>query len=130
MDASTKMRTSLSFMARDWGRNRKRLPTSRPTAVVSERTETGGQRIVLWMYAVSVVVAGLFGYVLGAIVYANGGASGPLAEGPAPQYGSVGPITFQLNGPNLALFGMVAVGLMLGLGLAGIIYVSNRSDQR
>ncbi len=81
------------------------------------------------MYAGSVVIAGVFGYVLGVIVYGNGGGpSGPLADGPQPQYGSVGPITFQLNGPNLAVFGMVAVGLMLGIGLAGIIYVSNREN--
>jgi hypothetical protein len=96
---------------------------------VSEQQETRGRRIVLWMYAASVAVAGVFGYVLGTIVYGHGGASGPLAEGPAPQYGSVGPITFQLNGPNLALFGMVAVGAMLGIGLAAIIYVSQRADE-
>lgn len=129
MAASTKMRTSLSFMVVSWMRNRKRLPTSRPTPSVSERQETRGKRIVLWMYAASVAVAGIFGYVLGIIVYGNGGASGPLAEGPAPQYGSIGPITFQLNGPNLALFGMTAVGLMLGIALAAIIYVSKHSDE-
>lgn len=95
---------------------------------MSENQETRGHRIVLWMYAASVAVAGIFGYVLGVIVYGNGGASGPLAEGPTPQYGTVGPFSFQLTGPNLALFGMVAVGLMLGIGLAAIIYVSRRAD--
>lgn len=96
---------------------------------MSEQEETHGRRIVLWMYAASVTVAGVFGYVLGEIVYGHGGASGPLAEGPAPQYGTVGPISFQLNGPNLALFGMLAVGAMLGVGLAAIIYVSRRADE-
>ena len=95
---------------------------------MSEREETTGRRVVVWMYAAAVGVAGIFGYVLGEIVYGNGGATGPLAEGPQPQYGAVGPITFQLNGPNLALFGVVAVGLMLGVGLAAIVYVSNRAE--
>lgn len=78
------------------------------------------------MYLASVATAGVFGYVLGAIVYGNGGTSGMLADGPRPQYGGVGPVTFQLNGPNLAIFGVVAVGLMLGVGLAAIVYVSRR----
>lgn len=95
---------------------------------MSEREETHGRRVVVWMYAAAVAVAGIFGYVLGEIVYGNGGATGPLAEGPQPQYGAVGPITFQLNGPNLALFGVLAVGLLLGLGLVAIVYVSNRAE--
>lgn len=82
------------------------------------------------MYATAVGVAGLFGYVLGAIVYGSGGGpSGPLVEGPAnPQYGEFGPVTFVLNGPNLALFGILAVGVSLGVGLLAIQYVSSRTD--
>lgn len=80
------------------------------------------------MYVGAVASAGVFGYVLGAIVYGNGGPGGPLTDGPQPQYGSVGPISFQLNGPNLAVFGVVAVGLLLGVGLAAIVYVSNREN--
>lgn len=78
------------------------------------------------MYVASVTVAGLFGYVLGVIIYGNGGTNSPLADGPQPQYGNFGPFTFQLNGPNLALFGVVMVGLLLGIGLAAIVYVSRR----
>ena len=95
---------------------------------MSEREGTLGRRVVAWMYVAAVGVAGVFGFVLGEIVYGNGGAAGPLAEGPQPQYGAVGPITFQLNGPNLALFGILAVGLLLGVGLAAIVYVSNRAE--
>jgi hypothetical protein len=81
------------------------------------------------MYVGAVAVAGVFGYVLGGIVYGNsGGPSGPLAEGAGAEYGTVGPITFQLNGPNLALFGVLAVGVTLGVGLAAIAYVSRRAD--
>ena len=95
---------------------------------MSEREETLGRRVVAWMYVAAVGVAGVFGFVLGEIVYGNGGTAGPLAEGAQPQYGAVGPITFQLNGPNLALFGVLAVGLLLGVGLAAIVYVSNRAE--
>ncbi|MFB6270974.1 MAG: hypothetical protein ABEH83_13595 [Halobacterium sp.] len=95
---------------------------------MSER-ETHGRRVVLWMYVTAVGVAGLFGYVLGAIVYGNGGPDGPLVEGASnPQYGEFGPVTFVLNGPNLALFGVLAVGVSLGVGLLLIQYVSARSD--
>lgn len=80
------------------------------------------------MYVASVTVAGVFGYVLGVIVYGNGGTNSPLADGPQPQYGQFGPFTFQLNGPNLAVFGVVMVGLMLGVGLAAIVYVSRREN--
>lgn len=80
------------------------------------------------MYVTAVAVAGVFGYVLGAIVYGNGGPDGPLAEGPGAQYGSVGPVTFELTGPNLALFGVVMVGVALGVGLLAIVYVSNRAE--
>nr|WP_208288561.1 hypothetical protein [Halobacterium sp. R2-5] len=81
------------------------------------------------MYVSAVAVSGLFGYVLGVIVYGNGGPAGPLVEGSGDAAaGSVGPITFQLTGPNLALFGMVSVGLLLGVGVLAIAYVSERAD--
>jgi len=80
------------------------------------------------MYVTAVAVAGLFGYVLGAIVYGNGGPDGPLVEGPGAQVGSFGPITFELTGPNLALFGVLMVGVSLGVGLLAIRYVSKRAE--
>lgn len=92
-------------------------------------SETAGRRVVLWMYAGAVATAGLFGYVLGVIVYGgSGGPAGPLVEGATPQYGSVGPVVFELTPVNLALFGVVSVGLLLGVGLAAIIFVSERAD--
>jgi hypothetical protein len=49
-------------------------------------------------------------------------------EGPGAQVGSVGPVTFALTPVNLAIFGIVGVGLTLGVGLAAIIVVSERAD--
>ena len=94
---------------------------------MSER-ETQGRRVVLWMYATAVGVAGLFGYVLGAIVFGSGGPNGPMAGEGAAQYGELGPVTFVLNGPNLALFGVLTVGVGLGVGLLAIQYVSTHAD--
>lgn len=91
--------------------------------------DTRGRRVVVWMYLSAVAVAGLFGYVLGIIVYGDGGGpAGPLVEGSGASYGAVGPITFQLNPLNLAAFGVVSVGTMLGVGLLAIVYVSGRAD--
>jgi hypothetical protein len=95
---------------------------------VSERELTTGRRVVLWMYATAVATAGVFGYVLGVIVFGQGGPTGPLVEGPGAQVGSVGPVTFALTPVNLAIFGIVGVGLTLGVGLAAIIVVSERAD--
>jgi hypothetical protein len=95
---------------------------------VSERELTTGRRVVLWMYAGAVATAGVFGYVLGIIVYGQGGPAGPLVEGSGAQVGSVGPITFALTPVNLGIFGVVAVGFTLGVGLAAIAYVSERAD--
>lgn len=89
---------------------------------------TGGRRVVVWMYVTAVAVAGVFGYVLGAIVYGNGGPDGPLATGEGAQYGSFGPVAFELTGPNLALFGVLTVGVGLGVGLLAIAYVSRRAE--
>jgi len=50
---------------------------------VSEREETTGRRVVVWMYVAAVGVAGIFGYVLGEIVYGNGGAVGPSRRVPS-----------------------------------------------
>ncbi|WP_331713989.1 hypothetical protein [Halobacterium sp. CBA1126] len=91
--------------------------------------DTRGRRVVLWMYASAVAVSGLFGYVLGIIVYGDGGGpAGPLVEGSGAAYGSVGPVTFQLNPVNLGLFGVVSVGTLLGVGLLAIVYASERAD--
>ena len=92
-------------------------------------SETPGRRVVLWMYAGAVVTAGVFGYVLGVIVYGgSGGPAGPLVEGGAPEVGTVGPVVFELTPVNLAVFGVVSVGVMLGVGLAAIVFVSERAD--
>jgi len=92
-------------------------------------SETAGRRVVLWMYAGAVATAGVFGYVLGVIVYGgSGGPVGPLVEGGTPEMGQVGPVVFELTPLNLAAFGVVSVGVMLGLGLAAIVFVSDRED--
>ena len=90
---------------------------------------TNGRRVVWWMYLSAVAVAGIFGYVLGIIVYANGGPSGPLADsGPAVQYGKIGPFVFQLNASNLAIFGLVTVGLILGIAILAVSRISRHDD--
>lgn len=95
---------------------------------MTERETATGRRVVLWMYAGAVATAGVFGYVLGVIVYGSGGPAGPLVEGAGAEVGAVGPITFALTPVNLAIFGVVAVGAVLGVGLAAIVYVSERAD--
>ena len=92
-------------------------------------SETAGRRVVLWMYAGAVATAGVFGYVLGVIVYGgSGGPVGPLVEGGTPEVGTVGPVVFELTPVNLAVFGVLSVGVMLGVGLAAIVFVSERAD--
>lgn len=74
------------------------------------------------MVVVSVALAGLFGYVLGAVVLPN------AAEVPTDTDGQFGPVSFPLNGPFLALYGMVAIGGMLGVGLVAVRLASRYDD--
>ncbi|WP_020220914.1 DUF7520 family protein [Halarchaeum acidiphilum] len=80
---------------------------------------TAGRRVVLVIYAVAVIIAGLFGYVLGFVVRPN------VLDGTV---GSLGPITFALSPLNLAIYGAVMIGLTLGVLLLGVTYASRYDD--
>lgn len=81
-----------------------------------------GHRAVLTIYLVSVGLAGLFGYILGAIVLPN------AAEVPVGTQGRLGPLAFPLDGPTLAVYGMLTIGFLLGIGLLAIRLASRYDD--
>ncbi|GGL30903.1 hypothetical protein GCM10009037_13320 [Halarchaeum grantii] len=80
---------------------------------------TGGRRVVFTIYGAAVAIAGLFGYALGYVIQPN------LLDG---HVGSLGPVTFALTPLNLAIYGMVMVGAMLGVLLLLVSYVSRFDD--
>ncbi|WP_435097714.1 DUF7520 family protein [Halarchaeum sp. P4] len=79
---------------------------------------TRGRHVVFGIYGAAVVIAGLFGYALGYVLQPN-------IDGHA---GSLGPVTFALTPLNLAVYGMVMVGLMLGVLLLLVSYVARFDD--
>ncbi|MFC7166283.1 DUF7520 family protein [Halospeciosus flavus] len=86
----------------------------------TEWTPVGGRRVVLYMYAASVLVAGGFGYILGATVFENAVEKGVVA--------TLGPVTFPLTPINLALYGVVSVGAILGVLLGVVAWVAKQDD--
>lgn len=86
-----------------------------------EALQTGGRRLVLTIYLVLVGVAGVFGALVGAAVLPN-------LSGDVPETGGVGPVEFALTPLNLALYGMVTVGVMFGAALLLVAYVSREFD--
>jgi hypothetical protein len=82
----------------------------------------GGRRAVLTIYLISVSLAGLFGYILGAVVLPN------AAQIPVGTDARIGPLTFPLDGPSLAVYGMVSIGTLLGIGLLAVTVVSRYDD--
>lgn len=81
---------------------------------------TGGRKTVLTMYGVSVALAGGFGFILGAVILPN------AADVPTDVSAQVGPVTFPLSGPALAVYGMVSIGGLLGVGLIGVHLASRQ----
>lgn len=81
-----------------------------------------GRRTVLTIYVVSVTLAGIFGYALGAVVLPNAAEQNPSAVG------QIGPITFPLTGPALAAYGMLSIGILLGIGLLAVNLVSRHEN--
>ena len=80
---------------------------------------THGRRVVFAIYATAVVVAGFFGYILGLVVQPN------LKAG---HVGSLGPVVFELTPLNLAIYGIVMVGLGLGVVLLLVSFASRYDD--
>jgi len=79
-------------------------------------TETRGAKVVVQIYVVIVALAGVMGFVLGTIRPADlqPALFGFIALPPTPF--------------GVALYGMVTVGIGLGVFLALVIYVSRRTD--
>jgi hypothetical protein len=79
-----------------------------------EVSTLGGKRLILLLYAVVVSIAGLTGFLIGAL-----GIRGlrPVTF--------LGLVTFQPTATGLAAYGMLTMGLGLGVMLALVVYVSN-----
>lgn len=78
---------------------------------------TSGRRVVLLIYAASILTAAVFGAVLGLVLDSANG----------PSVGSFGSVTFPLTPLNLALFGMLTVGFLLTVGLLLVRIATERS---
>ena len=76
-----------------------------------------GRNVILVVYVVVVAIAGLFGYLLGAI--------GPDALRPVKLFFLV---EIQPTPLGLALYGMTTLGVGLGALLLGVRYASRRYD--
>ncbi|WP_276261259.1 DUF7520 family protein [Haloglomus litoreum] len=74
----------------------------------------GGKRLILLLYAVVVSIAGLTGFLIGAL-----GIRGlrPVTF--------LGLVTFQPTATGLAAYGVLTMGLGLGVMLALVVYVSS-----
>lgn len=75
----------------------------------------GGKRLILLLYVVVVTIAGLTGFLIGAL-----GIRGlrPVTF--------LGLVTFQPTATGLAAYGMATMGLGLGVMLALVVYVSEK----
>lgn len=76
---------------------------------VETRTETAGRRVVGYLYAAAVGLAAGFGYLIGIVIQPN------LDANNAAHIGSLGPVTFALTPLNLAVYGAVMIGVLLGV---------------
>ncbi|MDS0259210.1 cox cluster protein [Haloarcula sp. S1CR25-12] len=78
--------------------------------------ETAGEKVVVQIYVVIVALAGVMGFVLGTIrpTDLQPALFGVIALPPTPF--------------GVALYGMVTVGVGLGVFLGLVVYVSRRSD--
>lgn len=92
-------------------------PTGGGSGVDDASGTTPGRRVVYVIYAVSIATAAVFGLVLGFVLEGQNG----------PSMGSFGPITFALTPLNLAVFGMVLVGVLLTVGLLLVREASKRA---
>ncbi|MBX0284831.1 DUF7520 family protein [Haloarcula salinisoli] len=78
--------------------------------------ETPGEKVVVQIYVIIVALAGVMGFVLGSIRPADlePALFGVIALPPTPF--------------GVALYGMVTIGVGLGVLLGLVIYVSRRTD--
>lgn len=83
---------------------------------MSETRAQGGRRLVVALYLGIVVLTGLLGFVLGSIA----------PQGLDPEL--FGVIQLPPTPTGMAVYGAVTIGLLLGVLLLGVIYVSERYD--
>jgi hypothetical protein len=94
-----------------------------PSAAVSESrlslpATTSGRRVIAVVYTGVVLVAGLLGAVIGVILPARNDFT----------TASLGPLAFDANPLTFAIYGMVMVGLTLGVLLGAVQFVSRYDD--
>jgi len=94
-----------------------------PSAAVSESrlslpTTTSGRRVIAVVYAGVVLVAGLLGAIIGVILPARNDFT----------TASLGPFAFDATPLTFAIYGMVMVGLTLGVLLGAVQFVSRYDD--
>lgn len=82
--------------------------------------DVSGRRLVVGIYVGMVALAGLLGAVLGAIILPS------RVDGPLPM-AAVGPLTFPITPLNFAVFGVVSISLVLGVGLLAVEAASRRA---
>lgn len=79
-----------------------------------------GRRLVVGIYVAMVALAGLLGAILGAVVL-------PARVGGDLPEAAFGPLTFPITPVTFALFGMVTVGVGLGVALLAVAAASRRA---
>ena len=110
--------------SRPYGAQRERLivgrsPVSHVTATVSDRFR--GKRIVVGLYLVVVSLAGVFGAAVGLLL--------PIESGRDVQQASFAGIEFAVTPLNFAIYGMLMVGVGLGVLLLAVRFVSRFDDE-
>lgn len=83
-----------------------------------ETRTASGRRVILVVYAVVVGIAGLMGGILGVIL--------PDQKGVA--VATLGPLSFPITPLTFALYGMLTMGVMLGVLLGLVQFVSRFDD--
>jgi len=79
---------------------------------------TSGRRVVATVYAGVVLIAGLLGAIIGVILPAQNDFT----------TASLGPLAFEATPLTFAIYGMVMVGLTLGVLLGAVQFVSRYDD--
>ena len=80
-----------------------------------DTTGLGGHRIIITLYVIVVTIAGAFGGVIGSIGLRD-----------AKPVSFLGLVTFQPTPVGLASYGMATVGIVLGVVLLFVVFVSKR----
>ncbi|MFD1645084.1 DUF7520 family protein [Haloarchaeobius litoreus] len=89
------------------------------TATVSDRLR--GRRVVVGIYLAVVALAGVFGAAVGVLL--------PVESGRDIQQASFAGIEFAVTPLNFAIYGIVMVGVGLGLLLLAVRFVSRFDDE-